>query len=56
MPTVPEIELRQKISEFIAYAKEYAANLDKDFTLKNKREGFKFTIRDKEIALEFVYE
>ena len=53
MPTVSEIELRQKISEFIGYVREYAVNSDKDFTLKDKRDGFKFSIYDEDVTLEF---
>lgn len=54
MLTVNEVELEQKISEFIMFAKEFAVHKNKKFVFKGKREKFKFSIFDKDVTLEFT--
>ena len=53
MLTVSEVELEQKISEFIMFSREFALHKDKDFMFNGKHEKFKFSIFDKDITLEF---
>lgn len=53
MKTVSEAELTQKASDFIAFVRDYMLSSDKDFVLNDKREGFKLSIYDKDVTLEF---
>lgn len=53
MATVTEAELEQKISEFIMYIRDYAGNKNQDFVLDGKRDGFKFSMFDRDATLEF---
>ncbi len=53
MITVNDVELEQKISEFMVFAREFAIRKEKKFVFKGKREKFKFSIFDKDVTLEF---
>ncbi len=51
--TVREAELEQRTAEYINYVKDFAVNNKNDFVLKSEREGFRFSIYDKDCTLEF---
>lgn len=53
MPTVPETELEQKISEFIQFVRDFSANKKGDYKFRGKREGFVFHIIDGDVNLDF---
>jgi hypothetical protein len=53
MATISETELRQKTSEYILFVREFMVNSDKDFVLKDKRDGFELSVFDKDVTLSF---
>ena len=53
MATVSETELKQKTSEYIQYVNDFAANIGRDIKIMDGREGFVFTIYDKDVTLDF---
>jgi len=53
MSTVAETELEQRIGELVQFIRDYAVNHDKDFLLNCERDGFKFSIFDKDVTIEF---
>ncbi len=54
MITVTELELEQKISEFIVFIKDYTANKKGDFKIKSKRDKALLTCVDRDITLDFT--
>lgn len=52
MTTVPELEMQQKMSEFIIYIKEYYANKKGDFRIANKRDNAVLTCINGEVNLD----
>lgn len=53
MATVPESELKQKTSEYLAFVRDFAMNASKDVIIKDKRDGYNFYLQDKDVTLEF---
>lgn len=53
MSTVAESELEQKISEFIIYVRDYAANKKGDFKLIGKRDNAILLCADGDVTLDF---
>lgn len=53
MATVPQTELEQRTSEYIQFVRDFALNLDRDFTFASKRKEFALFILDKDVTLEF---
>lgn len=53
MATVSELELKQKISELIGFVRDYAVNTDEDIKIRDGRDGFVFTLIDKDATLDF---
>ena len=51
--TVLEAELEQRTADYINYIRDYAENTSKDVVIKSKREGFIFSLFDKDCTLEF---
>lgn len=54
MVTVTELELEQKTSEYIQYLKDYAVKTNRDLVYNGKHDGFRLSILDKDITLEFT--
>lgn len=54
MATLPETELEQKTTEFMAYVRDYALNKKKDFILRGQREKFHLSVFDKDVTLDFI--
>ena len=53
-PTTPlEAELEQKITEFMAFVRNYAATTKASLTLKGERDKFTLFIHDNDVTLEF---
>lgn len=53
MSTVPEFELEQKISDFVLFVRNYAANKKGNFKVAAKREKAILTCVKGEINLDF---
>lgn len=53
MPTVAETELEQKTSEYINFIRDFYGKFDGDYTFNGKREGFKISIFDRDVTVEF---
>lgn len=51
--TVREAELEQRTADYINYIRDFAENTSKDVVIKSKREGFRFSLFDKDCTLEF---
>ena len=51
--SVREAELEHRTAEYINYVKDFAANTNRDMVLKSERDGFRFSLFDKDCTLEF---
>lgn len=51
--TIREAELEQRTADYISYVRDFAENTSKDVRIKSKREGFTFSLFDKDCTLEF---
>lgn len=51
--TVREAELEQRTADYINYIRDFAENTSKDVVIVSTREGFRFSLYDKDCTLDF---
>ena len=53
MATVAETELEQRVSEFVNFVREFAANKGSDFKIVNKCDNAVLVCIEREVTLDF---